>query len=150
MNNFGKNFKAISDRLTDSECRTIKSFINADLRIDAWSDEQKGWAGLDWMSISDLFEGRHKDSTCTLGRQTIKFFDDEYDDLLEDEERKLLESKFPKEPSDDLQEFFETHREHLARQKLSSKWERYIYRNPKMYQDFLVGLLATLDSCVAV
>lgn len=51
------NFEAISDRLTDSECRAIKSFINADLRIDAWSDEQKGLAGLDWRSISDLFEG---------------------------------------------------------------------------------------------
>ena len=142
-----ENFKAISDRLTDSECRTIKSFINADLRIDAWSDEQKGLAGLDWMSISDLFEGVTKTAPVPLEGQTIKFFDDEYDDLLEDEERKLLESKFPKEPSDDLQEFFETHREHLARdKKLSSKWERYIYRNPKMYQDFLVGLLATLDS----
>ncbi|MBF4307397.1 DNA translocase FtsK, partial [Vibrio anguillarum] len=67
--------------------------------------------------------------------------------LLEEEERELLSSDFPKDPSDDLQDFFETHREHLARdKKLSGKWERYIYRNPQTYHDFLVGLLATLDS----
>src|SRR5690625_1392577 len=64
--------------------------------------------------------------------------------LLEEEERELLSSDFPKDPSDDLQDFFETHREHLARdKKLSGKWERYIYRNPQTYHDFLVGLLDT-------
>lgn len=141
------NFKDLSDRLTDSERTAIQSFLDADLRIDDWSDAQKGLADLDWRSISDLFEGIMRTASLSLGEQSIKFFDDEFDDLLEDEERELLSRDFPKEPSDDLQKFFETHREHLARnKKLSGKWERYIYRNPQVYQDFLVGLLETLDS----
>ncbi|CAE6516748.1 S-DNA-T family DNA segregation ATPase FtsK/SpoIIIE [Nitrosomonas nitrosa] len=141
------NFEDISGRLTDSENQAIQSFLDADLRIDNWSDAQKGLVDLDWRSISDLFEGIIRTASLSLGEQTIKFFDDEFDDLLEDEERELLSRDFPKEPSDDLQEFFETHREHLARdKKLSGKWERYIYCNPQAYQDFLVGLLETLDS----
>ncbi len=141
------NFDEISDRLDEAERQVIQGFLNADLRIDDWSDAQKGLVDLDWRSVSDLFEGVTKTSSMPLGEETIKFFDDEFDDLLEEEERELLSSDFPKDPSDDLQGFFETHREHLARdKKLSGKWERYIYRNPQTYQDFLVGLLDTLDS----
>lgn len=141
------NFDDISDRLDESERQAIQTFLNADLRIDDWSDSQKGLVELDWRSISDLFEGIARTASLSLGQVTVKFFDDEFDDLLEDEERELLSSDFPKDPSDDLQDFFETHREHLARdKKLSGKWERYIYRNPQTYQDFLVGLLDTLDS----
>lgn len=141
------NFEKIADRLEEPERQAIQTFLNADLRIDDWSDAQKGLVDLDWRSISDLFEGLTRTASLSLGEVTVKFFDDEFDDLLEDEERELLSSDFPKDPSDDLQEFFETHREHLARdKKLSGKWERYIYRNPQTYQDFLVGLLETLDS----
>ncbi|BCA81012.1 FtsK/SpoIIIE domain-containing protein [Desulfuromonas sp. AOP6] len=141
------NFADISDRLDEVERQAIQTFLNADLRIDDWSDAQKGLVDLDWRSVSDLFEGITKTSSAPLGEETIKFFDDEFDDLLEEEERELLSSNFPKDPSSDLQDFFETHREHFARdKKLSGKWERYIYRNPQTYQDFLVGLLDTLDS----
>lgn len=139
------NFEELKDRLTDAECTAIQDFIDADLRIDAWSDSQKALAELDWRTVSDLFEGVTRRAALTLGEQTINFFDDEFDDQLDGEERELLGGTFPKEPSDDLQEFFESHREHLARdKKLSSAWERYIYRNPQTYDDFLVGLLATI------
>ncbi|MCY4610130.1 MAG: FtsK/SpoIIIE domain-containing protein [Gammaproteobacteria bacterium] len=142
-----ENLNNIIDCLTDTEIRAIQNFLDADLRPDDWSDEQKGLVDLDWRSISELFEGISQSASVPLGEQTIKFFDDEFDDQLEDEERELLSNDFPKEPSDDLQRFFETYCEHLARDKmLSSMWERYIYRNPQTYRDFLVGLLATLDS----
>lgn len=140
------NLKELQDRLTDSEYSVIEDFIDADLRLDDWSESQKEFVKLDWRSVSDLFEGVTKRTSQTLGEQTIKFFDDEFDDQLEDDERELLASTFPKEPSDDLQEFFESYREHLARdKKLSSAWERYIYRNPKTYDDFLIGLIETID-----
>jgi len=141
------NLENITDRLTDTERTVIQDFLDADLRLDNWSNAQKALVDLDWRTISDLFEGTTKTASLPLGEQTIKFFDDEFDDQLDEDERELLSSNFPKDPSDDLQEFFESHREHLARdKKLSGAWERYIYRNPETYHDFLVGLLATLDS----
>ena len=140
------NFEEIKGRLEDTECTAIENFIDADLRLDRWSDSQKALVELDWRTVSDLFEGVTKRAALTLGEQTTKFFDDEFDDQLDDDERELLAGTFPKEPSDDLQEFFESHREHFAHdKKLSSSWERYIYRNPQTYNDFLVGLLATID-----
>ena len=140
------NLEELKDRLTNTECTAIENFIDADLRLDCWSDSQKALVELDWRTVSDLFEGVTKRVALTLGEQTIKFFDDEFDDQLDDDERELLAGTFPKVPSDDLQEFLESHREHMARdKKLSSSWERYIYRNPQTYDDFLVGLLATID-----
>lgn len=141
------NFDDIRDRLTDAERVVIEGFLNADLRVDSWSEAQKTLVDLDWRTISDLFEGVAKSTSLSLGEQTIKYFDDEFDELLDDDERELLAGSFPKEPSDDLREFFESHIEHLARdKKLSGAWERYIYRKPQSYQDFLVGLLAAIDN----
>ena len=141
------NFEDLQDRLTESERSAVEDFIDADLRLDDWSDSQKAFVKLDWRSVSDLFEGVRKRTSLTLGEQTIKFFDDEFDDQLDDDERELLTGTFTKEPSDDLQEFWESHREHLARdKKLSSVWERYIYKNPQTYDDFLIGLIDTIDA----
>jgi len=141
------NLEELWDRLTESERTTIQNFIDADLRLDGWSDSRRAFVELDWRSVSELFEGVTKRTSLPLGEQTVKFFDDEFDDLLDGDERQLLEGSFPKEPSEDLQEFFELHREHLARdKKLSSAWERYIYKNPQTYNDFLVGLIDTIDA----
>ena len=141
------NLKELQDRLTDSECGVIEEFIDADLRVDGWSESQKAFVELDWRSVSELFEGATKPTALPLGDQTIKFFDDEFDDQLDDDERALLAQAFPKEPTEDLQEFFNSHREHLARdKKLSSAWEKYIYKNPKTYDDFLIGLIDTVDA----
>ena len=142
-----RNLEALWHRLAESERSAIKNFIEADLPLDGWSDSQRAFVELDWRSVSELFEGVTKPTSVPLGEQTVKFFDDEFDDLLDDDERQLLAGSFPKEPSDDLQEFFELHREHLARdKKLSGSWERYIYRNPQTYHDFLVGLIDTIDA----
>jgi len=140
-----KNFAEIQDRLDNSDKRTIQDFLDSDPTLDTWSSEQAGLVSLDWRTISDLFEGITKTSVQSLGDKTIQFFNDEFDDLLDDDERSLLAASFPKEPSEDLQQFFESHREHLARvKKLSSTWERYIFRNPQTYPDFLTGLLGTI------
>lgn len=141
------NFDEFSGRLEAQDRLVIRTFLDADLRIDEWSDAQNDLVDLDWRSISNLFDGVTRTAPKTLGQLTIEHFDDEFDDLLEDEERELLSTKFPKDPSVDLQFFFEANREHLAKDKiLTGKWERYVYRNPQTYNDFLVGLLETLDS----
>ncbi|EFA5092069.1 FtsK/SpoIIIE domain-containing protein [Escherichia coli] len=141
------NYKGISERLTEIERGAIENFLNADLCIDDWSDTQKCLVELDWRNISEIFDDLTKTSSISLGEETIKFFEDEYDDFLEEDEKELLLSNFPKEPSENLQGFYEAHREHLSRdKKLSGKWERYVYCSPKTYHDFLIGLLDTLDN----
>lgn len=140
-----ENFAAVRDRLTDAERTTIELFLADDLSADRWTSSQDDLVQIDWRTISEIFEGLRRTASLPLGERTIKFFDDEFDDQLDDDERTLLSSTFPKEASDDLGSFFDSHQEHIARDRqLYSAWEKYIYNNPQAYDDFLVGLIATL------
>lgn len=140
-----ENFAAIRDRLTDAEAQVVGSFLADDLSADRWTNCQDDLVQLDWRTVSEIFEGLRRTDRLPLGERTIKFFDDEFDDQLDDDERTLLSSTFPKEASDDLGAFFDSHQEHIARSKqLYSAWEKYIYNNPQPYNDFFVGLIATL------
>ncbi|MXY70169.1 MAG: DNA translocase FtsK [Acidobacteriia bacterium] len=144
-----QNLDRMRQRLEEHEVRIIENFLNADVRLGDWSREQAALVSLDWGSISELFSGRRDSPNMTLGEKTRQFFDDDLEGRLDNEERELLGGRFPREPTDELEAFFEAHREHLAqspKQKLYSAWEKYIYRNPRTFQDFLAGVLATLKS----
>lgn len=139
-----KNFEEIKDRFSPEDQQIISDFIAADLTPDEWLDAQQNLVALDWLSISDLFDGVTRTQALPLGDKTKQFFEDEFDDPLQAEEIDLLSATFPKIPSEDLQDFYESYREHLSRDKnLSSSWEKYIYRNPQTYSNFLTGLIDT-------
>lgn len=141
----GENFNSVKELLEDSEKDAVQRFLIDDLSADTWTQSQRDLTELDWRSISEIFEGLKKTQSQPLGERTIKFFDDEFDDQLDNDERALLSSKFPKDSTEDIQIFFERHQEHLARSKgLYGTWEKYIYNNPQPFNDFLVGLIATL------
>lgn len=140
-----ENFAAVRDRLTDAETQIVENFLSDDLSADRWTSSQNDLVQLDWRTISEIFEGLRRTDRLPLGERTIKFFDDEFDDQLDNDQRTLLSSTFPKEASDDLSSFFDSHQEHIARdKKLYSAWEKFIYNNPQPYDDFFVGLIATL------
>ena len=140
-----KNFEEIKERFSSEDQQVINNFISADLTPDEWLDSQKRLVDLDWLSISDIFDGVTRTQPIPLGEKTKQFFEDEFDDPLQQEEVDLLSVTFPKHPSEDLQEFYESYREHLSRdKKISSAWEKYIYRNPQTYSDFLTGLIDTM------
>lgn len=142
-----ENLEAMRHRLEEHEIRIIDDFLDADVRLGDWSEEQEKLVALDWRSISELFDGIREPPSMTLGEKTIQFFDDDLDGRLDNDERELLGERFPKEPNDELGAFFDGHREHLAgHPKLFSEWEKYIYRNPRTFHDFLAGVLATLQS----
>ena len=145
------NLKELSSqgKLDDKEIiATINEFIDTDLRPDEWLECQQKFVEIDWEIVSPLFLGFEKPTSTQLNERTIEFFEDEFPDSLGDEDKDLLSVRFPKEPSDQLRNFFESYREHLSQaKKLSSDWEKYIFRNPKSYSDFLIGLL---DSTLAL
>ena len=142
-----ENLARMRHRLDGHELRVIEDFLAADVRLGDWSEEQEALTGLDWGSISELFTGIRDTPSLSLGEKTIQYFDDDLDGRLDSEERELLGGKFPREPTDELEAFFDGHREHLAGDsKLFPAWEKFIYRNPRTFQDFLAGVLATLKS----
>ncbi len=141
------NLKKFKYRLNHTERSIIERFIDSDVRLDGWSESQKAFADLDWRRVSDLFEGVARSAPRTLAERTLRFFQDEFGGHLDEDQRDLLSGKFPKNPSDDLHDFYESYREHISRdRKLSGAWEKYIYSNPKSYGDFLVGLIDTIGA----
>ncbi len=140
-----ENFKNIRHRLGDAVAQTIGVFLSDDLSADGWTNSQTDLVNLDWREISEVFEGLKKDHSLSLGERTIKFFDDEFDDQLDEDQCYLLSSALPKEPTKEIKDFFEKYQEHIARdKKLYGTWERYIYKNPQQFDDFFVGLTATI------
>lgn len=140
-----ENLAAVANRFSNTEIDTLNRFLNDDLSADGWSQSQVDLVDMDWRTISEVFEGLSKTESLPLGERTIKFFQDEFDDGLEDEDRALLSADLPKEPSEEARSFFEVHQEHIARdKKLYATWEKYVYNNPQPYSDFLVELVATL------
>lgn len=141
-----KNFAEIRDRLSTDQIAAIEAFLDADVAPDSWVPAQAALTELDWRAIAEVFDGAGRQQSLPMGQRTIQFFEDEFDDQLEDDERDLLSGPLPKSPTEQLEEFFETRREQLSRdKKLYGQWEKYIYRNPQPFDDFLIGLLDTLQ-----
>ncbi len=142
-----ENFREASERLTDSAKAVISAFLEStDISPDNWTSSQADLVNLDWHSINEVFEGIEKDAKRNLGERTIIFFEDEFDDPLDDDLRNLLiSSDFTKDPTTELKIFFEDNQEHIARNKnLYSSWEKYFYSNPQKFDNFFVGFIATL------
>lgn len=141
-----ENLAAVGGRLEQPSIDIIQRFLEDDLSADVWRQSQEDVVELDWRSVSEVFLGPRRPDRLPLGEKTVKFFDDEFDDLLEDDERTLLLAPFPKDPTDDLAALFDHYQEHIARDKaLYAAWEKFVFNNPKPYSDFFVGLIETLQ-----
>ena len=74
-----KNVEEIKDRFSPEDQQIISDFIAADLTPDEWLDTQQNLVALDWLSISDLFDGVTRTQALPLGDKTKQFFEDEFD-----------------------------------------------------------------------
>ncbi len=143
------NFNELKNELESEEIKVVEAFLNAtNLSLGQWRKEQEDLVNLDWRRIRRIFDGLEKTTKKTLGEGTIDFFNDNFPEDIEEEDRDFLRQSMsppPKDPTDEAKEFFNTHGERLSKdKKLYSQWERYIYR-PEEYENFIEGLIATLQ-----
>ena len=144
-----QNFEELRKDLDPEEIKVIEDFlVSVNLSLDRWRREQENLVNLDWRRVGGIFEGLEKAAKKTLGEATIEFFDHNFPEGIDADERDFLRQSMtppPKDPTDEAKEFFDTHGEFLAEdKKLYSQWERYIYR-PQEYEDFIEGIIATLQ-----
>ena len=144
-----QNFDELRKDLEPEEVKVVENFLlSVNLSLDQWQEEQKDLVDLDWRRVGGIFEGLEKTVKKSLGEATIEFFDHNFPEDIDADERDFLRQSLsppPKDPTDDAKEFFDTHGESLSNhRKLYSQWERYIYR-PQEYEDFIEGLVATLQ-----
>jgi len=140
-----KNFEKMKSQLDDSEKMIIQTFLKCDVTHHGWTSSQEDLVNLDWNSICEVFEGPLENKEVVpLGKRTIDFFKDEFENPLDDEHHNLLIHDFPKNPTEELSDFFQEHQEQISRnKKIYNDWEKYIYGNLEPFDDFLAGLIAT-------
>lgn len=143
------NFSELKNDLNLEEIKVVEAFLRAtNLSLGQWRKEQEDLVNLDWRRIHRVFDGLEKTTKKALGEETIDFFEDNFPEDIEEEERNFLRQSLsppPKDPTDEAKEFFNTHGERLSKdKKLYSRWERHIYR-PEEYENFIEGLIATLQ-----
>ena len=132
---------------SSSEVQLLRDFIQAPLRADRWVTIQGQLCELLWSDVAMIF----KELTRTrqnLWSETRAWFDHSYPALLEPGDVNYLDYciEHPKKgPEEEDINFFHAHNGILDENKpLYKKWERFIYKNPREYDDFLVGLFAAV------
>ncbi len=140
------------------ECHdVIIAFIAAP---SGWNEEAYALCQFDWSAIEPLFSGLKKESF-NLGTKTKEFFLDRHPEELNVSECQLLnllEKRQPRDPDEEILDFFEVRRKFLQEDiALKTRWDKYIFGAPIECTDFLVGLVQCMsvffdqgvsDSCV--
>ncbi|MNR96921.1 DNA translocase SpoIIIE [compost metagenome] len=142
-------FDAVQSDLSVEVQAAMLAFIAAPT---GWNEAARDLSIFEWESenVSLLFSGL-KTKKSSLAQETIRFFDYEKPDALNDTERGYLDqlgSRSLRDVRDDDREFFETHREDIDR-TLRAKWERFIFGRPLECTDFVDGLISTIERLFA-
>lgn len=138
-------FANVKDDIPAEAHPAIEDFIRS---APTWGGESARLAEFEWEvdNILLVFSGV-KQRKLHLFQQTLEFFDFDLPDCLSEEERRYLnDPNSRKEPIDDDREFFEAHRDDLAKDRaLRAKWERFVFGRPIECHDFLEGLLLAME-----
>ena len=141
-------FEQVREDIVSAAYDAIEAFIDA---APGWGAEAEALSNFEWESdsIIQIFSGLKQKKT-RLPEETITFFEFEFPDRLSDADATYLAQlkarSSLKEARDDDREFFEAHREDLAKDKpLRAKWERFIFGRPIECTDFAEGILRAIE-----
>lgn len=138
-------FERVKEGIPQSSHPAVQAFIVANT---GWNEAAARLAEEEWEHISPLFDGLRREAF-NLGLETIAFYDDGEPSLLSDDDReylKALATRKLSDPSEDDQDFYESHRTDLkADRKLKSAWDRFIFGRPQETTDFLAGFALALE-----
>jgi S-DNA-T family DNA segregation ATPase FtsK/SpoIIIE len=141
-----QQFKKVKDDIASEHWSIIEAFIDAP---QTWHSQAQALAELEWETdrIDSLFTGL-KTKKVSLAQETLDFYVDKDDGLLDKDDKDYLElllATSKKQPGDDDRQFYENHRSLIAeRPSLKAKWDRFVFGAPIECTDLLVGLLSAL------
>ncbi len=143
------HYQNVKDQISEEHHDLIKDFIKCK---ETWSTATDRLAELEWESdnIGLIFSGLRV-VKLDLPTKTIQFFNDEYPDVLSNDELQYLESlRKRKGARDEDKDFYENHRHELETDSvLRSQWEKFVYGKPIECTDFLVGLITAIQRLFA-
>ncbi|WP_435923405.1 FtsK/SpoIIIE domain-containing protein [Paenibacillus sp. DYY-L-2] len=135
------------DQIPSEHHPMIEAFIEA---APGWTEASEALANIEWErdKIHLLFLDI-KVLKPHLAIRTLQFFDDEYPDVLTDEEKSYLtalEKRKDKTANEEDKDFYERHRQELETERpLKSDWDKFVFGKPIECDDFYVGLLEAVE-----
>jgi S-DNA-T family DNA segregation ATPase FtsK/SpoIIIE len=139
-------FRKVKDDIDPRHWPVIEAFIESP---QTWNQTAQALAELEWDTdkIDQLFTGL-KTKKVSLAQETLEFYRDKDESLLDRADREYLEllgEQTKKQPGDDDRAFYENHRSLLSEKPaLKAKWDRFIFGVSIECVDLLVGLLTAL------
>ncbi|PKU52578.1 FtsK/SpoIIIE domain-containing protein [Lysinibacillus fusiformis] len=146
------SFEEVKEYIPESIHPVIYQFIDSN---SGWSNNSEIIANYEWESdnIGSLFTGIKVTKKSSLAEETREFLEDEFSELITDEDYaylEILEKRKAKEPNDEDISFYDNHRREIETDnKLKAKWDKFIYGKPIECTDFLVGLIRAIERLFA-
>ncbi len=141
-------FDGVKDEIVPEAHPAIEAFIEA---APGWNAEAAALTEFEWEAhgILQLFSGLRTRPT-NFVQETINYFEDAKPERLNEAEKaylaQMLERPSLKESREDDREFYETHRDDLAGERpLRAKWEKFVYGRPIECNDFVDGLIQSIE-----
>ena len=142
-----------SGDLSDQHAETIRLLVNdKDVTTGVWRRSQHLVAQIPWPEIQRFFQEPRTTGGVHLGKQTIKWLDDEHPNTLRAEERETLRplrsASIKSTPP--LEALFFRHRERLrGNPRLYKQWLRLVFDKPiEEDDDLLLGLIALAERAI--
>jgi S-DNA-T family DNA segregation ATPase FtsK/SpoIIIE len=139
------SFEKTKDSIPEAHHQVVLGFIQAP---SGWNSAAEALAECEWEEIKPLFDGVKREKF-NLGRETLAFYDEREADLLTDDERDYLHRLAAgptTEAGDEGIAFYDSHRSEIKEdRKLKSAWDRFVFGKPRETEDFLAGLVASME-----
>ena len=141
-----KTFEEVRDSIPEDKHPTVQAFIEAP---SGWNDAASALAECEWEAIAPLFDG-FKREQFNLGQETLDFYDELDEGLITSDEidylQRLIKRRTTSGSEEEDRNFYDNHRNELKRErKLKAAWDRFIFGRPVESEDFLIGLVRSLE-----
>lgn len=141
-----KTFEEVRDSIPEDKHPTVRAFIEAP---SGWNDAASALAECEWEAIAPLFDG-FKREQFNLGQETIDFYDELDEGLITSDEidylQRLIKRRTTSGSEEEDRNFYDNHRNELKHErKLKAAWDRFIFGRPVESEDFLIGLVRSLE-----
>jgi len=149
------SYEKVKSQIDPSVQPIMELFIESDIN---WSTAAENLSELEWEADKvNLLFFELKPMKINLAEKTLQLYEDEFPDILTDDEiiylnnlSELIKKRKAKEATEEDKEFYDKHRQYLETDKaLKAEWDRYVYGKPIECTDFLVGLLEATERLFA-
>jgi len=141
-----RTFETVKDSIPEDKHPIVRAFIEAP---SGWNDAANDLAECEWETIAPLFDGFRREQF-NLGQETIDFYEELDEGLITADEidylKRLIKRKTTSGSEEEDRDFYDSHRNELKNErKLKAAWDRFIFGKPVESEDFLIGLVRSLE-----